>query len=214
MKTLVAVAIAVSAFAAPAAEAALDLNAIRTFPDLTALGVQLSHDTSTDTLDAVTAGVNFLQLDSDGVSGTDADAIGVFDLTATINNAGVLSGGSLTITQNGAGVVTPIDAGPYPVTLLTATLTQFDFTTAADTDLEFLATVTGGSQAALFGGNGASIGILLNPDGLDLPDVSPFGSDIATRDVAANVFAVIPTPATAALLGPLAALALLRRRTR
>jgi len=84
-----------------------------------------------------------------------------FSISATVNELGVASSGSLTITGQVAGYGA---TGP----LLTGNLTNFGFgfwdTLNPESDaasFEFLFEVSGGEMAGLYGGQGASIGVIM-----------------------------------------------------
>ncbi len=93
-----------------------------------------------------------------GVTDVGVTTEGSYILSATINNSGVLTGGTLTI--NGAV------GGGSVVTLLTGNLTTgaagtaFGYGDDGDQVFQFLFTVSGGSLESAFGGSGAAGGIV------------------------------------------------------
>jgi hypothetical protein len=149
--------------------------------------------------------------------------MGTFLISATVNNAGVASSGSLTI---GGKVLGYGSTGP----LLTANNLSFFnsfFTDTLNPDMdvamfEFLFDVSGGEMADMFGGAGAKVGVIIGYTGVG-PDVTQnqftanfddlfghtFGEGWGTS--CADVAQPIPEPATLFLLAAGAA-AVLRRR--
>lgn len=155
------VACVLAIFSLGVAQAApLNLGGIQfNVPDIFVSQVSVSYNAGTQQL---TASGNATSLDR----GSQVDIIsgscffgffGCFNLTATVDNAGNLSGGSFDI----AGTVAGLGAGP---TLLSGNLTAIGFPNAGGDPLEFLFTVTGGDAAGLF--VGASNGIVMNGSGV------------------------------------------------
>ena len=122
-------------------------------------------------------------------------------LTATIDDFGVMSSGSLSILGTAPGL------GFNSGTLLTGTLTNLGFAGAGSV-LEWEFTVTGGDAAGLWGG--ATGGLILGGSGFGGNWTSNFSASFtATSDTGA-----VPEPSTALLVGlGLAALAARSRRT-
>jgi len=93
-------------------------------------------------------------------------------LSATINNGGNLTSGTLTI-KGGVG-------GGSDVTLLTGSLitgaagTAFGYGDGANELFQFLFTVSGGSLESAFGGSGAAGGIILSAEFAGNPGDTPF----------------------------------------
>ncbi len=101
---------------------------------------------------------------SDGHGGATDVGVSVLDaytLSATINNSGVLTGGTITI--DGA-----VGNGNTSVTLLTANLvtgaagTAFGYGDGGNNLFQFRFNVTGGTLASAFGGTGAAGGVILD----------------------------------------------------
>lgn len=109
-------------------------------PDILGGFIDVTYDAGTDLFSATGFA---LTLDDDGVGPAEPISGGLFDISATIDIAGVASGGTLTI----AGTVPAL--GFSSGTLLTGTLTAFGTTSGGD-PLEFLWTVTGGDAAGLY----------------------------------------------------------------
>jgi hypothetical protein len=189
--------------AAQAAPLNLTLN---DFPDIVSSFIDVTYNAGTD---AFTASGFAQELDDDGSMPAEAIAGGTFNLIATIDASGAMSGGSLSI----GGTVSSL--GFNTGTLLTGNLTDFGFPDAGGDPLEFLFDVTGGDAAVLYGGVGAVGGVIMGATGFG----GSFDSDFDNlRDGAgsgvANV-APIPVPAAVWLFGSgLVGLAGLGRRRR
>lgn len=135
-----------------------------------------------------------------------ADFFTSFDLNAAIDNAGVLTGG--TIVVSGELPVLGFNSG----TLLTGTLTDLGFGGFGD-PLEFLFDVTGGDAAGLYGTTGGISIIFSGFGGSFANDFSTSFTSIA--DVGAIRTATVPEPWTIAVFGfGLGVLAVARRRSK
>lgn len=116
---------------------------------------------------------------------------GTFDLTATVNDLGVLSAGSLTV----GGTVATAPFNWNSGTILTGNLTAIGFPDGVAGALEFLFTATGGDAQSEYGGTGAvTIGI-----------VNGFGGDwtndfSASFSATGDVGTLVPEPSTGLLL--------------
>ena len=163
--------------------APLNLTLLDT-PDIVSSFIDVSYSADTDTL---TASGFALELDDDGSVPPEGILNGTFNLNATIDAAGSLSGGSLTI----GGTVPTLGFNTEP--LLTGTLTEFGFPDAGGDPLEFLFTVTGGDAGDLYGGVGAVGGVIMSATG--------FGGsfDIDWSNTGSGVADVAPVPLPAAL---------------
>ncbi|MHC4696042.1 MAG: PEP-CTERM sorting domain-containing protein [Planctomycetota bacterium] len=179
-------AILVLAIGVGAAQAVpLDLDLLD-YPDITSGFIDLSYDASSDLFEATGSA---LQLDDDGSVPPEDILQGSFDLSATIDEAGILKSGSLTI----GGVVPSL--GFNSGTLLTGDLTDFGFRSAGGDPLEFLMDVSGGDAAGLFGAKPA--GVILTNTGFGGSFDADFGNSggvLALADVAP-----IPLPGTLGL---------------
>ena len=113
-----------------------------------------------------------------------------FNLSATIDDAGIASGGSLTI----GGTVSSL--GYNTGTLLTGTLSSFGFPVGGGDPLEFVFNVTGGDAAGLFG---SQFGVVLTESGLP---ATLFDSNFNnSRNGQANAASIVPIPAAVWLFG-------------
>ncbi len=126
-------------------------------PDLTGSYMDVTYNAGSDAFLASGYTTDYNTSSGDvGVSIVDS-----YTLSATINNAGMLTGGTLVI--NGA-----VGNGNTDVTLLTGNLTTgaagtaFGYGDGGNELFQFLFTVNGGSLKNAFGGNGAAGGIILN----------------------------------------------------
>jgi len=128
-----------------------------------------------------------LSLDDDGMGPAISIAGGSFDLLASINMSGILTGGTLSI----GGTIGSL--GFNSGTLLTGNLTDFGFVDMGGDPFEFLFNVTGGDAASLYGGTG---GIILSGTGF----AGSFANDFNNSPFAgmADVASVSPVPVPAA----------------
>ena len=167
------------------------------------LGVQYGF-----ALDTLTVSGNASTLDDDGVGPAwnidSTCCTPSFILSATIDSAGIASGGSLTIGGTVAGL------GFNSGTLLTGTLSSFGFPTAGGDPLEFLFDVTGGDAAGLFG---TQFGVVLTGTGLPSTLFSTAFNN--SREGEAVAAALVPIPAAVWLFGSglLALTGIARRKT-
>ena len=135
---------------------------------------------------------------------------GMFTLSATVDSAGVLSaGGILSIT--GTNATLSYNSG----TLLTGNLMLIGFPNGTAGVLEFTFQVTGGDAASLYGGNGATGGVIVGiTNGFPGDWSSNFSASFNGVNDVGTPFGAIPEPSSLLLLAPgLAALALRRRRS-
>ncbi len=166
-------------------------------PDIVSGFISVSFDAATDAL--IASGTAF-ELDLDGGAPLPITG-GTFDLNASINDAGEVGGGDLSI----GGMVGGF-SGP---SLLTGSLLDFGFADGGGMILEFLFTVEGGDLATEYGGVGAQFGVIM-----DLGD-NYSGDWTQDLDVIASAVAdaaPIPAPAGLALLGVAGVLGRRRRR--
>ncbi len=126
------------------------------FPDVFSAFIDVTYDSGLKEFEAKGFAMTF---DDNGDPAKDITS-GDFNITAAIDNAGKLSGGTLTILGDVLGF------GP---TLLTADIVDFGFMDAPGGDLfNFLFITTGGDLAVPhFGGVGSTIGVTLDADGSD-----------------------------------------------
>ena len=191
---------------AQAAPLNLTLNDV---PDIVSQFIDVTYNATSDEL---TASGFALELDDDGSVPAEAIAGGTFDLSATIDATGSLSGGSLSI----GGTVASL--GFNSGTLLTGTLTAFGFPDTGGDPFEFLFDVTGGDAAALYGGGSVPAGVILSGTGFGGDFGSNFdnlSSGTGTGTAVANV-GTVPVPAALWLFGSglLGLTGLARRRDR
>ncbi|MGH0037745.1 MAG: PEP-CTERM sorting domain-containing protein [Myxococcota bacterium] len=175
------------------------------FPDVLVGNMDVSYDAATDTLSLDGFA---LELDDDGVGTALPITSGSFDLVATIDGAGNLSAGSLTI-----GGTVP-DIGANSGTLLIGTLDSFGFPDAGGDPIELTFSITGGDLAPLYGAGPG--GIIVGDSGFGGSFASDWDNLIAstpgTGFGVADV-APVPEPGTLSLLGAsLAGIAWLGRR--
>lgn len=142
-------------------------------PDIVSGFISTIYDGST-----LTANGFAFELDDDGVAPTLGITGGTFDLMASINGAGLFSGGTLDI----GGTIASL--GFNSGTLLTGVLTDLAFASGTGGQLDFIFSVTGGDAAGLFGGIGALGGIIMGDTGF-AGSWTAFDSFMASADVAA-----------------------------
>jgi len=168
---------------------AAPLNLTLSTPDIVSSFITVDYNAATDSLTA-TGFAN--QLDDGGIGSPFNIAGGTFDLNASIDDSGTLSGGILGIGGTIAGL------GFNSGTLLTGSLTDIGFNNAGGDPLEFLFDVTGGDAAGLYGSLG---GIILTQAGFGGSWANSFSSGPfqALSDV--GTVGVVPVPAAIWLFG-------------
>jgi hypothetical protein len=162
------------------------------FPDILSSFLTASYDA---TLNILTVSGTAMALDDDGSIPAQDITDGTFGLSATIDETGALSAGTLTI---GGTVGAPLNFNSG--TILTGDLTDFGFSlSASGNPFEFLFNVTGGDAANLFGGTGAQGGIILTL-GSGVSEFSgSFESNFSNPNSAADtasLTAPVPEPTT------------------
>ncbi len=178
--------------AAPAGATSLNLT-LDPIPDIFLNNIGVTYNSVADTFSASGYALTLTY----GSAITELITGGIFSLSATINDSGALSGGTLAI----GGTTSSFHTSGA---LLTGNLSAFGFNTADD-PFEFLFTITGGDAANLYGGNGATGGLILSELYFD-PDASPFQGNFSMDwqgqyGVADVKAAPVPEPATMTLLG-------------
>jgi len=156
-------------------------------PDILSSFIDFNYDATTDSL----TGTGFaLQLANGGLNSI---VNGSFNLSATVDDTGALSGGTVSIT----GTIGSL--GFSTGTLLTGNLTGFGFD-ATGGALDFLFTVTGGEAATLYGANG---GIIIGDSGFSGDFVSNWNNTGGHPTFGAGQADVgaVPVPAAAWLFG-------------
>ena len=161
-------------------------------PDITSAFQDVIYDATSDTLSVSGFAITY---DTNGVSTPELITAGMFALSATINDTGTASAGSLVIGGAVGGV------GPM---LLMGDLVDFGFSDGGGQLLEFAFEVTGGDLALAYGGVGGQIGVVLDmSSGVYTGDwslsfdnlVSGVGSGAGISDTG-----VIPTPSVLAMM--------------
>lgn len=189
-------------FVNPAQAAFLNLF-LEDFPDILSSFIDVSYNEVTRQF--VSRG-DALEFDDDGSLPPEDIADGTFDLTASIDNTGNLSGLGGTLTIGGTVPTLGFKSG----TLLTGALTAFGFPSAGGDPLEFLFDVTGGDAAGLYGAEG---GVILTQTGFGgIFAVEFSGTGLGQSDTGVQS---IPEPSAVLLLaGGLAGIAGCARRRR
>ncbi|HHM21848.1 MAG TPA: hypothetical protein ENJ20_07470, partial [Bacteroidetes bacterium] len=119
-------------------------------PDIMSGFISTSYDAATDQLTVSGFAMTF---DSVGAGAVVNISGGGFNIATTIDNTGVATAGTLTL----SGM-----AGTYNGTLLTGNLTDFGYLTGGGDLFEFVFDVTGGLMADEFGGVGNQVGVILS----------------------------------------------------
>lgn len=173
-KTIVTLALTLGLLSAGSAKAAL-LSLDFQAPDIQAETIAINYTASSGLFTAYAN--TFLLLDGSLLGG----GMGIFDLSATINNSGALSSGAISITDGNSNVQ------------IAGTLDNFGFG-AADTLFEFTFTPDSGLLMASYGAVG---GIKLGAPGWD----GHFRDDFALSNSVADTASVVPVPAAVWLFG-------------
>jgi hypothetical protein len=189
---LLAVLLAFGAAGATPVQATLINLNLSDAPDIVSSFIQVGYLAGSDSF---TASGFALELDDDGIGPAHAIAGGTFDITATIDDTGALSAGSLTI----GGTIAAL--GFNSGTLLTGSLTAFGFPNAGGDPLEF-----GGDSAGLYGPVGGIVMTFTDFGG-------SFASDFSnTGDGLADTAPPVPEPASLLLVATGGVLLAARRR--
>lgn len=174
-------------------------------PDLFSENIVLTYNASTHEFLAVGDASNYTAPDTEQYNiysgGTfPIFSLGVFNLSAVVDNTGAISGGTVTITGGlyGSG---PAAVAPNPV-LLTGTLTEMgyqlgDLGTFGTDKFDFRFTVTGGVLASEYG---SVAGIILDTQDIAFTD---FTGDFESSGAGVSdtvALAVIPEPSTSVLV--------------
>jgi len=161
----------------------LDLT-LSDFPQISTFFIDVDYKKNQDSF---TADGTPLEFDNDGIGLPEIISNGTYNITATIDELGNASGGSLTI---GGSVAT---LGFTSGTLLTGNLTDFGFPDAGGDPLEFLFDVTGGDAASLFG---TVVGVILSDSGFN----GTFASNFKNNGNGRNNMGSVPEPGTLLLM--------------
>ncbi len=203
------------------AQADLTITPPQWAPDLSLWSIDVAYNASTHTLNAAGPYSGQVFVDA-GENMYTFDQWGAFNLSATIDNAGVASAGSFSLTGEvlGYGATGPLLTGNNLSIFNTAFFTTRDPGTD-EAEFEFLFDVSGGDMASLYGGIGAKVYMLMTfvivPGGVSETQFTtnfdnlrgnPFGE--GTGDTMADIVPM-PEPATLSLLA-IGAAALLRKR--
>lgn len=119
-----------------------------------------------------------------------------YDLTATIDNTGTLSGGTLNV----LGSISGLPGSPDGL-LLSGDLTDFGFSATTNSVFEFSFDVTGGELAPQFFNFGSGGGIIMGTT-VDASLGNPFNTDFTEFTTNSDTFgAPIPEPSSFLLFG-------------
>ena len=162
----------------------LDLN-LSDSPQIATFSINVNYRAKQDRF---TADGTPLEFDDDGIGAPEIISNGIYNITATIDQLGNASGGSLTIDGTIASL------GFNSGTLLTGNLTAFGFPDAGGDPLEFLFDVTGGDAFSLFG---PVVGIKLSDSGFTGSFASNFKNNGNGRNEASPP---VPEPGTFLLM--------------
>jgi len=172
----------------------LDLQSIRRFPDIYSPFISITYDPTTDAFSATGMAARYYTPDVFAITS------GTFQLSATIDDTGFASSGTLTIggaTTGGSG------SGSFEA-LLTGDLLDFGFTPDAAVGdppgyprFEFLLNPTGGSLAPDFAAAGPFVGVFVNGfSTFSGSFAEPYSNSLANSDT----FAAVPEPVSACFM--------------
>jgi hypothetical protein len=186
------------------AKAALLGVVLNPYPDIVSGFIDVSYNAGSQTF--VAAGYAMSINDDGSPPNPDIDD-GLFNITASVNNAGVASGGSIVI--NGT-------FGAFGPSLLTGNLLAMGFQTGGGSVFDFLFTVTGGTLAtpAYYGLPGSVFGVILNsgPNNFNGSWANSWNNGAPGTGVGVADTAPIPAPGAFGLLLAAASFGAPRRR--
>ncbi len=193
---------AVAALGMPAVAAPLGLSLLSA-PDIFSSFIDVSYDAGMDHFEAT----GFALTLENPVDTLNPITGGLFEVHADVDEMGMLMHGDVEITGAVGSATSP---------LLLGMVTDFGFLSGGNDLFEFLFEVTGGSLAGLFGGSGATVGIILNAGnstftGSFMSDFDNLIGGVAGTGSGVSDTAPIPEPTTLLLAGLLVPFALRRR---
>ncbi len=210
MKCHVLIASLVFVFAGQSFAAPLDFTGKQGFPDLgftSGVSSSFTDGVGSNGL-SITGGPGLLVYAPDENAANQVNTGGSLALSSTIDEAGELTGGTMTITDL-SGLV----GGSPGTVLLEVDLDCVSFSgSALDKTIRLTGTVSGGHLENDFGGDGAAIGIIYGPadSNYDGDLNGNFGASTGSLDA----FVLVPEPATLTLVGMMGLGWMRRRRNR
>lgn len=190
--------------AASAATAqAVPINLLQNYPDIQVSGNVVNYNAATQQFSATGRPLTYTTAVPTvyNITGTTP----TYSLVATVNNAGVATGGTLAVSGKIASL------GATSGSLLTGVFQSFGYSTASNADpFEFIFTVTGGDLASAYGGIGGKIGVILDAKSTNF---AGFSASFTNGSGATNDTFHVPEPATCCLLALAGVIAYRRRGT-
>jgi PEP-CTERM motif-containing protein len=174
------------------AQAGLINLTLEPHPDVASGFIDVTYDAASD---AFVASGFAMEMNDDSIAPTEAISSGLFSIGADIDDSGLLNSGTVNI----GGTIANL--GFNSGTLLTGSLTAVG-ADAPSGVIEFLFSVTGGDAVGLYGGIGATGGIIMG-----FTDFTGWGSSFNNNfgiqglgQAVADTAPVVPEPTTLALL--------------
>lgn len=188
---------------AAAVAQAVPLNLSPSYPDMLVTSNTVTYDAAVNLFTAKGRPLTFTITSPTAINITNTTT-SAYMLTATIDEAGVASAGTLTVSGKIASL------GATSGTLLTGMYQDFGYGTGPSGDpFEFIFSVTGGDLASYYGGIGGQIGVLI---GAGSTGFAGFAGSFSNGSGATNDTFYVPEPVSLSLLA-LVGFVLRRRRS-
>ncbi len=163
-----------------------------TWPDIGVGGIGVNYNAATHLLTANGFAFNYNAIYA--INGSQPNTSGTFQLSASIDNQGVLHGGTVNIAGNIPGIGAP-GAGP---TLLAGDLFQFGFPNAGGDPFEFRFYHLTGTLASTYQQHQGGVSAIITMYGTDFP--GNFQQDFSNTPFGGMADVGVPEPASAGLM--------------
>jgi hypothetical protein len=183
-------------------DSTLDLTP--TLPDIYSDGIDVDYSVSGTTGTLTTTGgaakfITYADGTAEDILNSDTPPtdpfipdVGTFSLSATINTStNEFTTGMLTI----GGYISSM--APSDTNLLTASLAQIGGSGMA---MNFIFNITGGYAAGLFGGQGATIGVIMDMGSTGYNTIASFGGDFSAGGRQSDTFVAVPEPSALSIM--------------